>query len=311
MSRPDPVNSRGRARRPRGRQASESLASSAFLLPVIAVFVLLFAVPLAQTFYFSLTNFSGYSTDVEFVGLKNYATVFSDPSLLQGLVFTIMFALATTVLITVLAIPLAVVLNKRFLGRNLVRSLFFFLSVPSMAILGLVWQYILSPLDTGVVNSILHSLFGADAVAWLAQSTSARVCVILVAVWAGVGWHATLYLAYLQAIPADLYEQAELDGAGQLQQFRHITLPQLAPGIVVSTFLLMSGGLKVYDLPFTLTKGGPGFATNTLTQSIIVQGIAQGRADVGSALAVIFTAAVALIVLAQLAVSNRIERNLS
>ncbi|WP_073327668.1 MULTISPECIES: carbohydrate ABC transporter permease [Actinomyces] len=287
------------------------MASSAFLLPVIAVFVLLFAVPLAQTFYFSLTNFSGYSTDVEFVGLKNYATVFSDPSLLQGLVFTIMFALATTVLITVLAIPLAVVLNKRFLGRNLVRSLFFFLSVPSMAILGLVWQYILSPLDTGVVNSILHSLFGADAVAWLAQSTSARVCVILVAVWAGVGWHATLYLAYLQAIPADLYEQAELDGAGQLQQFRHITLPQLAPGIVVSTFLLMSGGLKVYDLPFTLTKGGPGFATNTLTQSIIVQGIAQGRADVGSALAVIFTAAVALIVLAQLAVSNRIERNLS
>ncbi|WP_204519829.1 carbohydrate ABC transporter permease [Actinomyces procaprae] len=287
------------------------MASSAFLLPVIAVFVLLFAVPLAQTFYFSLTNFSGYSTDVEFVGLKNYATVFSDPSLLQGLVFTIMFALATTVLITVFAIPLAVVLNKRFLGRNLVRSLFFFLSVPSMAILGLVWQYILSPLDTGVVNSILHSLFGADAVAWLAQSTSARVCVILVAVWAGVGWHATLYLAYLQAIPADLYEQAELDGAGQLQQFRHITLPQLAPGIVVSTFLLMSGGLKVYDLPFTLTKGGPGFATNTLTQSIIVQGIAQGRADVGSALAVIFTAAVALIVLAQLAVSNRIERNLS
>ncbi|WP_218123070.1 carbohydrate ABC transporter permease [Actinomyces ruminicola] len=287
------------------------MASSAFLLPVIAVFVLLFAVPLAQTFYFSLTNFSGYSTDVEFVGLKNYATVFSDPSLLQGLVFTIMFALATTVLITVLAIPLAVVLNKRFLGRNLVRSLFFFLSVPSMAILGLVWQYILSPLDTGVVNSILHSLFGADAVAWLAQSTSARLCVILVAVWAGVGWHATLYLAYLQAIPADLYEQAELDGAGQLQQFRHITLPQLAPGIVVSTFLLMSGGLKVYDLPFTLTKGGPGFATNTLTQSIIVQGIAQGRADVGSALAVIFTAAVALIVLAQLAVSNRIERNLS
>ncbi|WP_103061728.1 carbohydrate ABC transporter permease [Actinomyces qiguomingii] len=297
--------------RPRGRRAAENLAGSAFLMPIIAVFIILFAVPLAQTFYFSLTNFSGYSTDVEFVGLKNYATVFSDPSLLQGLIFTIMFALATTVLITVVAIPLAVVLNKRFLGRNLVRSLFFFLSVPSMAILGLVWQYILSPLDNGVVNSLLHSLFGAEAVAWLAQSTSARVCVILVAVWAGVGWHATLYLAYLQAIPADLYEQAELDGAGQLQQFRHITLPQLAPGIVVSTFLLMSGGLKVYDLPFTLTKGGPGFATNTLTQSIIVQGIAQGRADVGSALAVIFTAAVALIVLAQLVVSNRIERSLS
>lgn len=295
----------------RGRRASGSMASTAFLLPILAVFVVLFAVPLAQTFYFSLTNFSGYSTDVEFVGLRNYRTVFSDPSLLQGLTFTILFALATTLLITALAIPLAVVLNKRFLGRNVVRSLFFFLSVPSMAILGLVWQYILSPLETGAVNSVLRALVGADSTAWLAHSASARISVILVAVWAGVGWHATLYLAYLQAIPADLYEQAELDGAGQLQQFRHITLPQLAPGIVVSTFLLMSGGLKVYDLPFTLTKGGPGFSTNTLTQSIIVQGIAQGRADVGSALAVIFTVAVALIVLLQLAVSNRFERGLS
>lgn len=147
--------------------------------------------------------------------------------------------------------------------------------------------------------------------AWLSGSTSARVCVILVAVWGAVGWHATLYIAYLQAIPADLYEQAEIDGAGTLQQFVHITLPQLAPGVVVSTFLLMTGGLKVYDLPFTLTKGGPGYATNTLTQSIIVQGIAQGRADLGSALAVIFTVAVALIVLAQLALSSRIERSLS
>ncbi len=295
---------------PGRRDRSESLASHAFLLPIAAVFVVLFAVPLAHTFYYSLTSFSGYSGRAEFVGLRNYLQVLSDPSLLQGLAFTILFAVATTVLVTCLAVPLAVVLNKRFLGRSVVRSLFFFLSVPSMAVLGLVWQYILSPLETGVANRVLHALFGSQAVAWLGSSTLARTCVIAVAVWAAVGWHATLYLAYLQAVPADLYEQAEIDGANQLQQLRHITLPQLAPGMVVSTFLLMTSGLKVYDLPFTLTKGGPGFATNTLTQSIIVQGISQGRVDIGSTLAVIFTLAVALIVLAQLAISHRLERGL-
>lgn len=300
---------RGPKRAPFSAKTYESVASSAFLLPVIAVFVVLFAVPLAQTFYFSLTNFSGYSPNADFVGLKNYRTVFTDPALLQGLTFTLMFAVGTTVLVTAFAIPLAVILNKHFFGRNLVRSVFFFLSVPSMAVLGLVWQYILSPLQNGVLNRVLHSLFGLEAVAWLAHSTSARICVILVGVWAAIGWHATLYLAYMQAIPQDLYEQAALDGASGFQQFKAITLPQLVPGIVVSTFLLMTAGLKVYDLPFTLTKGGPGFATNTITQSIIVQGISQGRADIGSALAVIFTIVVGLIVLLQLAVASRIERS--
>lgn len=299
-----------RARR-RRRAIADNLTSAYFLLPIAAVFTVLFAVPLAQTVYYSLTDFSGYSTDVNFVGLDNYVRVFNDPSLLQGLSFTLLFAFGTTIFITVCAIPLAIALNEKFIGRSAVRSVFFFLSVPSMAILGIIWQYIFSPLDSGVLNTIIRDLFGADAVLWLADSTLARGCVIFVGVWAGVGWHATLYLAYLQAIPRDLYEQAEVDGATGIQQFRHITLPQLTPGIIVSTFLLISGGLKVYDLPITLTKGGPGYATNTLTQSIIVQGIAQGRADVGSALAVIFTLAVTIVVLGQLAIANRIERGLT
>ncbi len=299
--------------RRRGRSLGfmENLTSAGFLLPILAVFTILFAVPLAQTVYYSFTDFSGYSTDVSFVGLENYRKVFADPGLLQGLSFTLLFAISTTVLITVCAIPLAIALDKKFFGRDFARSIFFFLSVPSMAILGLVWQYIFSPLESGVLNTILGSVFGVDAVLWLAESSLARACVIFVGVWGGVGWHATLYLAYLQAIPRDLYEQAEVDGASKLQQFGNITLPQLVPGIVVSTFLLMSGGLKVYDLPYTLTKGGPGFSTNTLTQSIIVQGIAQGRANVGSAVAVLFTIAVAAVVLAQLAVANRIERSMS
>lgn len=292
------------------RRLGDSFASTAFLLPIMAVFVVLFAVPLGQTVFYSFTDFDGFSPDVSLVGLENYQAVFTDPTLLVGLSFTLLFATATTVGITVLAIPLSVVLNAKFFGRNFARSLLFFIGVPSLAILGLVWQYIFSPLDSGALNSILGSM-GLDSVPWLADSTIARWCVIFVAIWAGIGWHATLYLAYLQAIPADLYEQAQIDGATGRQQFTHITLPQLVPAIVVSTFLLVTAGLKVYDLVFAMTRGGPGYSTNTITQAIITQGLSQSNYGVGSALAVLFTIASIVIILAQLGAANAISRRFS
>lgn len=299
-----------RPRRVASRGLGDSFASTAFLLPIIAVFVVLFAVPLGQTVYYSFTDFDGFSPTVSLVGLQNYQAVFTDPTLLVGLGFTLMFATATTVGITVLAIPLAVMLNAKFFGRSFARSLLFFIGVPSQAILGLVWQYIFSPFDSGALNSILGRL-GLDSVPWLADSSIARWCVIFVAIWAGIGWHATLYLAYLQAIPSDLYEQAQIDGATGRQQFTHITLPQLVPAIVVSTFLLVTAGLKVYDLAYAMTKGGPGYSTNTITQSIITQGLSQSNYGVGSALAVLFTVASIAIILAQLGAANAISRRFS
>jgi raffinose/stachyose/melibiose transport system permease protein len=270
----------------------------------------LFIIPLGQTFYWSLTDFTGYSADVTFVGLENYRVIVSDPSMLAGLSFTLLFAVGTTVLVTVVAIPLAVALNKRFVGRNFARSMFFFPAIPSMAVLGLVWAYILSPLGSGVLNSVLESLFGAGPFPWLSDSTLAQISVILVGVWGSAGWHAVLYLAYLQSIPAEYYEVATIDGASARQQFVHLTLPLLTPGIVVSQFLLMTGGLKVFDLPFTLTGGGPGFATYTITQSIITSGVGQGRYGLASALAVLFTLAVAALSIGQLLISRRIERSI-
>ena len=176
-----------------------------------------------------------------------------------------------------------------------------------MAVMGLVWRYIFSPLDSGVVNNVLVKL-GIDTLPWLADPSLAKFAIIFIAVWSGTGWHATLYLAYLQAIPKDLYEQATIDGAGPFQRFFHITVPQLIPGIAVSTFLLISGGLKVYDLPYTLTKGGPGYSTYTITQSIIQRGVAQGDYGVGSALAVIFTIATLIVILAQVWVTSVVSR---
>jgi raffinose/stachyose/melibiose transport system permease protein len=286
----------------------EAWGTQLFLLPIAIIFVALIGLPLAKSVWYSFTDFNGFSTERHYVGLQNYRTVLQDTSLVSGLVFTLMYAVATTVIVTMLAIPLAVVLDRRFVGRNFVRAMFFFPAIPSMAVLGLVWTFVLSPLSSGVINTVLGTLFDVGPVPWLSDNTLARVSVILVGVWAQVGWHAVLYLAYLQSIPGDYYEAALIDGASPRQRFFRITLPLLAPAVTVSTLLLMTGGLRVFDLPFTLTKGGPGYSTYTLTQGLIQRGIAEAAYGQASALAVMFMLLVAVVVVAQFLVTRRLER---
>jgi multiple sugar transport system permease protein/raffinose/stachyose/melibiose transport system permease protein len=292
-------------RAPRFR-LGDPVADKLFLLPIAVVFVVLFLIPVARSAWWSLTDFNGLDNDYAFVGLSNYARVFTDTSMIAGFTFTLLYTIATTLVITCLAIPLALVLNRKFFGRNLVRAAFFFPAIPSIAVLGLVWGFILSPLGGGVINRILEGL-GGSSLPWLSDPALARFSVILVGVWSAVGWHAILYLAYLQAIPAELGEVATIDGANAWQRFIHITLPLLIPAMTVSQLLLLTNGLKVYDLPITLTNGGPGFSTYTLTQSIIQRGIAESEFGQASALAVVFMVVIGLVVGLQLLIARRLE----
>ena len=289
----------------------EMASNQLFVVPVIVVFVVLILIPLYQSVVWSFTDFTGYSTSYNFIGLRNYRILFTDPSMLSGVGFTIFFAVGTTVLTTLIAVPLAIVLNQRFFGRNFVRSVFFFPAIPSMAVLGLVWTYILSPLASGVLNTVLKSVAGIGPVPWLSDSTLAQISVVTVGVWAAAGWHAMIYLAYLQSIPGEYYEVALIDGASGWQRFRFITLPLLTPALAISQFLLLTNGLKVFDLPYTLTHGGPGYATYTITQAIVTTGVGQGSYGISSALAVVFTVVVAIVGTAQILFLRRLERSAS
>ncbi len=297
--------------RAKGATICARISRSEFLLPVILIAIAITIIPFLESFVFSLTDYSGYDfSTAKFIGFQNYVTMFRDPTIMAGLGFTLLYAVLTTLIVTIIALPLAVVLNKKFRGHNFARSVFFFLSIPSMALLGLVWQFIVSPLPSGAVNQFL-SHFGVKAIPWLSNPDLARTCVIFIAVWATIGWHATLYIAYLQAIPQDLYEQASVDGANGWEQFVHITLPQMTPAIGVSVFMLLTSGLKVYDLPYTLNGGGPGHATQTVTQSIIVTGIGSNRYGLGSALGVVFFLCCLILVAVQQVATRAIEKRMS
>lgn len=292
------------------RKLKQAVQYEMFLIPAFVAFTLFTIIPLIKTIMYSVTDFNGISHEYNFVGLKNYISVFKDASMRHSLFNTIFYTFCTMILINLLAVPLAVFLDKKTKLKSLERAVFFFPSIVSGLLLGYIWGYILSPMKTGALNTLL-GFFGAGPIGFTATEWGAKISIICVSVWMNTGWYATVYLAYLQSIPSEYYEAAAIDGASKLQQFKQITLPLLAPGVTVNTLLLLTNGLKVYDLPYSLTKGGPGYSNYTVTQCIIQKGISEKLYGPSTALATLFILIVAVIAGGQYMVMRKREEDIA
>ncbi len=270
-----------------------------FVFPAFMVYTVLMMYPLLQAVGLSFTNWKGVSFDnLKFVGLKNYVDVFGDKQMMTSITNTIVYAIVVPVIVTVLAIPLSVVFNSKMKTCNIQRAACLFPTVPTARVLWLFLWFIISPPDDGLLNRFVTKL-GFEPVLWLASPKMAMVSVIIVTVWSQLGWHACIYLAQLQSVSEDLYEAAKIDGASTLQLFFKITVPQLKPAMVTSIMLLMISSLKVFDLPFALTGGGPGYATTMISQVIIQRGFIDKMYGRSMAAAIIFFLFVAVITVIQ------------
>ena len=278
-----------------------------FILPAFIVYTILTVIPLVQTLGLSFTNWDGYSmSHLSFTGLKNFRLVFADRSMKTALLNTCFYSIVFPLVTTVFAIPLSLVLNSGMKTKNLQRAVFFFPSVPSAIILGYLWAYILSPTGNGLLNKLL-GLFGIHPVMWLAVPKWAMFSVLLVNLWSVVGWHACIYLAQLQSIPTEYYEAANVDGATAWQKFRYITFPMLASAMTVSVMLLLLNSMKLYDLPFALTSGGPGTSTTLISQIIIKTGFVEKSYGKATAMSAIFFVFIAVISVIQLKLMKKRE----
>lgn len=281
-----------------------------FMLPALAVYTIITIIPVIFTFVYSLTDFDGLSKNFNFVGIQNYFKVFTTNNIRISFQNSILFGIACPILVTLIAIPLAVVLNGKMKTRNVQRAVFFFPSVISALFLGYIWNFILSPSSMGLVNSIRKSL-GESSLLLLSDPKLAMVLTILVNVWCQVGWHACIYLANMQMIDTSYYEAAQLDGATKWQQFRKITFPMLAPAMTSSVMLLLTSSLKAFDLPFSLTSGGPGYSTTMITQTIISEGVSANRIGFASAMSMLFLILIGIFTVIQNVVMRKREENLS
>ena len=245
------------------------LARLVFVLPVLLLIGVFVLYPFVMSVCYSFTDWDGMTT-AQFIGGKNYADLFQDNSFRHALRNTLFFTVATVLVVNPLAMMLALVFNSRIRGGKVLRVLFYIPVIISQIVVSNIWLLLLS--YNGILNRILTSV-GLEAlvVDWLGDYNKAPWVVVFLILWQGLGNSAILYLAGLQGIPLELYEAADIDGVNGISRFTRITFPLLMPAVTVVTFLQLANGLKLFDIPFIMTGGGPGDVTTTVSMTIYNQ----------------------------------------
>jgi raffinose/stachyose/melibiose transport system permease protein len=234
-----------------------------FLLPISVMIVTFMLIPVFQTMYYSFTNWDGLG-EYRFIGFRNYQRIFSDASFVKTMYRTLWMGVAIALLTNVLGMLLALAVNQAFKTKNLMRTLFYFPKLLPIVLGAYVWGFILDT-NNGLMNKVISSLMGKPVkILWVDSPDFVAYTIILVAVWQLTGPIMIVYLAALQFVPNEIKEAAIMDGASPSRKFFSIILPMIAPGITVNTLIGLASGLKLFDLPFALTGGGPARASETL-----------------------------------------------
>jgi raffinose/stachyose/melibiose transport system permease protein len=234
-----------------------------FYIPAVLVFGAFFVVPTALSFYFSLTRWSLF--DATFIGLDNFRTFVSDPQLVSGLRNTIIYAVLTSGLKVIISLPLAMLLTSNIRLKGALRSIVFFPTLVSIVAIGITFSTLMQP-STGLINTALGTL-GLSQPQWLGDPKLALYSVTLVDIWQGLGIATVIFIAGIMSIPPDYFEAARLEG-GTWVKFRHVILPLVRNATFTVILLSFIGGLRRFDLIWTMTRGGPGFASDVLTSVI-------------------------------------------
>ena len=258
-----------------------------FILPAFLIYLLFSIVPFLYTVFYSFTDYTDMNpVNLHFVGISNYLKVFDTPLMTVAIKNSVVYAILLTSFQTILALPLAVVLDKKLKTRNLLRAVYFFPAVFSSLIIGYLCNFIMSSSDYGLVNNLFHRI-GLDTFNFF-TANRALFSVIFTQVWQWTGWAMVIYLANLQSISKDLYEAADIDGASGLQRFFYITLPLMCPSVKIIVVTGLIGGMKVFDIIYSMTSGGPGNATETVMTVMMKKGISDGFYSTGAAFGVCF-----------------------
>ncbi len=246
-------------------------------LPAFLLFTVFFIIPVFRGIAFSFTDWNGIA-QARFTGLHNFVAFFSDERAIGDVATTLLFALGSAPLLNLFGLAYALLLDQQFRGRNAVRTAVYLPAVISPLIMGYVWYFLIQP-ERGFVPRLLaalsagHAAGAANAAApafnWFLSKPGALAVLVLVNVWQYVGMTMVIYLAGLQAIPPSLSEAAAMDGARWFTTFRRVTIPLLAPSIRVNVITNIIGSLSVFDIVVSLTGGGPGYSTESLSLYIM------------------------------------------
>jgi len=256
------------------------------------VYLTIFVLPTAIAFYFALTRWTLFETT--FTGLDNFRQFFAEQDLVSSLYHTLIYAVITSGLKVVLGMLLAVLLTSRLRTRGFLRSVVFFPVLVSTVAVGITFSVLLQP-DAGLIAKVL-GWFGITSPDWLGDQSTALYSVAFVDVWKGVGLATVIYIAGIVSIPPNYYEAVAVDGGGAWAKFWHVTLPLSRPATFTVILLSLIGGLRSFDLIWTMTGGGPGFSSDVIASIIYKQYQAgfYGLATAGNVVLFILVTAIVL-----------------
>lgn len=253
-------------------------------MSVFSVFVIW---PLLSSFYYSVTNWNGFDPNYDFVGLDNFAKIFTDTLFMNAAINTTIWMIAAIVVPTLCGLTLALLLDAKVPGGRLFKTVFYLPICLSAVVVGQIWIWIYQP-DWGLLNTVLSDISGERVrYAWLAKPDTALGSVILAWAWQQTGLAMVIYLAGLTAIPEDLLEVCEIEGAKLWQRILFVILPLLTPSTVVVVALSVINSLKGFDILYIMTGGGPFNSSDTLAMHMYNESFRKYLMGYGSAISVV------------------------
>jgi len=261
------------------------------LIPVLVLFFFFNTLPLLKGFYYGLTNYRGYG-DYDFVGLRNFADLFTDLRVGKSYLFTFKYAVVMTIAVNVISLILALGLNREIKGKSTLRGIYF---VPNI-LGGLVVGYIFSFVFTYILPAVGEATgIGFLQNSMLASPKTAWIAIVIVGAWQGIAMNTIIYISGLQTVPEEVYEAGMIDGVSGWKKFWTLTFPLILPFFTINLVLCMKNALMVFDQIMSLTKGGPSQSTESISYLIYNNGMSGGQFGFQSANAFVFFLVIVII----------------
>lgn len=275
-------------------------------LPILALFICFNTIPLLRGVYYSFTNFKGFGS-YDWVGLRNYADLFTDARVGKSYLFTFKLAIVTTIVVNVISLIMALALNSRIRAKSFFRGAYFLPNILGSLVVGYIFNYFFTYIVPAIANMVgAESLNGSI----LSSPDSAWIGIMVVCAWQAVAMNTIIYISGLQTVPEDVYEAGALDGATEWKQFKHLTFPLIIPFFTINMVLCIKNFLMVFDQIMALTKGGPAQSTESISYLIYNNGMSGGQFGFQSANAVVFFVVIVVISAAQMKISSKKEEQL-
>lgn len=263
-------------------------------IPILALFFCFNTLPLIKGVIYSFTNFRGYG-EFDWVGLRNYADLFTDARVGKSYLFTFKLAIVATIVVNVLSLVLALGLNSKIKFKSALRGMYFVPNILGALVVGYIFNYFFTYILPAVVK-----MMGGKGDSILASSKWAWVAIVIVCAWQSVAMNTIIYISGLQTVPEDVYEAGSLDGATGWKKFKNLTFPLILPFFTINMVLCMKNFLMVFDQIMALTKGGPAQSTESISFLIYNNGMAGGQFGFQSANAVVFFVVIVVISVLQM-----------